>query len=257
MKAKFNLLLNEEIPESVEPTETILDSRVENVEVRRARLIGDLAIECIHTHAFLNGLNLKTGGDARFDKMKDFVHNRFIKKTARLHHDLDLKQTITTEVRHSLESLKNECTRPEFHGALDRLCLDSATKYKDLLNANVVYLATDEKIKFADYVNNRDMGFSTILTKEVKGEEDENITREKIVDLCEKWIEALYGDMIKQSTQQKSGIWYGWTTDDTHQDRNWFEWACDTLGNALIATGNYIKIGKSDKTDKKSDTEIE
>lgn len=257
MKAKFNLLLSDEEPKLVEQT---YDSSVENVDVRRARLVGDLAIECIHAHAFLNGLNMKTGIDPRFDKVKTFVHDRFIKKTAHLFHDLDSKKTITSAVRHNLELIKSDCVRPDFNNTLERLCLDSATKYEDLLNADIVYLAIHEKIKFADYVNNKNMGFSTIITHEMTGENDENMqdnmTREKVVDLCKKWIGALYGDMLGQKVPpKKAGMWHGWTTEE-HRNRSWFEWLCDTIGNAFIALGNYIKVSKPDKkTEKESDTD--
>ena len=256
MKTKFNLLLSDEEPKLVEK---VYDSSVDNVEARRTRLIGDLAVECIHAHAFLNGLNMKTGMDPRFDKVKTFVYDRFIKKTAQLFHDLNTKTTITSSVRHALDQLKGDCGHPNFNQATDRLCLDSATKYEDLLNADIVYLATNEHIKFADYANNKNMGFSTIITHEMIGEKDEtvvdNIIREKVVGLCEKWMGALYGDMMTHKTsRKKGGVWTGWTTDE-HRDRSWFEWACDTIGNALIALGNHVKVSKQDKTDQTSDPE--
>lgn len=252
-KMKFNLLLSDEIPT---PADTIYDSSADSVDMRRSRLIGDLVIECIHAHAFLNGLNVKTGMDVRFNKVKDFVLNRFIKKTVQLHHDLAVKQTITSSVRHGQESLKNDCVRPEFKETLVRLRLDSATKYNDLLNADIVYLGTGEKIKFADYVNNKDMGFSTILTQEITGEDNDQMMREKVVNLCEKWVDALYGGMTKQTSPKKGRVWSGWGTGE-HRFRNWFERVRDLAGNILIAMGNYVKGNKSDNTDKGLNSEIE
>ena len=252
MKAKFNLLLSRDLPE---PAETTLADASESVEVRRVRLIGDLAIESIHAHAFLNELNTRTGIDARFEKIKGFVYNRFIKKTVQLHHDLDTKTTIMSAIKHSLEQLKSDCNRPDFNGQLDRLCLDSATKYKDILNANVVYLGTNERIKFADYVSSKRVGISMIVHHDTLGDDVANAMREHVVGTCEKWIDALYGHMKGQKTSQRQGgMWRGWTTEE-HRNRSWFAWACDTIGDALIALGGYIKISKPDNTGKQSDRE--
>ena len=247
---KFHLLLSDEMPVQADK---IYDSLADSVEVRRARLTGDLAIECIHAHAFLNALNVKTGVNPQFDKIKDFVLNRFIKKTAQLRNDLDMKQTLTSSVRHGLENLKNDCERPEVQETLARLCLDSATKYEDLLNADIVYLATHEKIKFAQYVNHKDLGFSTILTRDVSGENDSEILREKVIALCERWIDALYSDLAKKTSPKKGGgMWSGWTSDE-HRGRSWVVWACDTVGDALITMGNYIKVSTPNKTETTSD----
>ena len=251
-RTKFNLVLSDVEPK---PTEQISDSFSDDVEVRRARLIGDLAIECIHAHAFLNNLNVTTNGHASVDKIHHFVLNHFIKKTAQLHNDLDTKKTIMSSVKFSLETLKNECEHPDFDHDLDRLCLDSTTKYNDLLNADIVYLATNEKIKFANYAKNRDMGFSTIITREVTRERDEDVLRDKVVVICEKWIDALYGEMAKHSNQKKGGAWDGGLADDQKRNRSWFAWACDTIGDAFIAVGGYIKVSKPDETDKKSDND--
>ena len=229
----------------------IHDGSDEKVEIRRTKLLGDLAVECIHAHAFLNELNATTGIDSRFEKIKSFVHNRFIKKTVQLHHDLDTKKTIMSAVRHGLEQLKSDCGQPDFSGALDRLCLDSAAKYEDLMNADIVYVGADEKIKFADYVHSKSVGLSTIITHDVMGENEDNILREKVVGICTKWIDSLYGGMKEHKVSQKSGVWTGWATEE-HRDRNWFEWACDTVGDTLITLGGYIKVSKPDKTDKKT-----
>ena len=252
-KTKFNLLLSNEMPV---PANSIYDSSAENVDARRSRLIGDLAVECIHTHAFLNGLNIKTGMDVRFNKIKDFVHNRFIKKTVQLLHDLEEKQTITSSVRHALEDLKKDCERPEFYENLARLRLDSATKYNDLLNADIVYLGTGEKIKFADYVNNKDLGFSTILSKDVMGEKDENILRDKIVNLCIKWIDALYVDLAKKTFPKKGSSFSPKKTGGS-RFKNFLGKVREKIGNALIVAGNSIKGSSSGKTDSESDSEIE
>ena len=269
VKAKFNLLLSDHIPVPAakipEGSEIISspdasgvtkshDGSDEKVEIRRTKLLGDLAIECIHAHAFLNALNATTGIDPRFEKVRSFVHNRFIKKTVQLHSDLDTKKTIMSAVRHGLEQLKIDCNQPNFSGALDRLCLDSATKYEDLLNANIVYVGTDERIQFADYVHSKGVGLSTIITHDMMGEDEESILREKVVGICVKWIDSLYGGMKTHKTPQKSGVWPGWTPEE-HRHRNWFEWTCDTVGNTLITLGNYVKVSKPDKTDKKSSSE--
>ena len=275
MKAKFNLLLSGNMPAPAAKTydaekthdasevanvhdasgaSKTSDGSDEKVEIRRTKMLGDLAIECIHAHAFLNELNATTGIDQRFEKVKNFVHNRFIKKTVMLHHDLGTKATIMSAVRHSLEQLKSDCDQPNFSGALERLCLDSATKYEDLLNADIVYVGTDERMKFVDYVHSKGVGLSTIITHDMTEESEENILHEKVVGICVKWIDSLYGGMKTQKTPQKSGVWTGWTTE--HRDRNWFEWACDTVGDTLITLGGYIKVSKPDKTDKKSDHEL-
>ena len=250
-KSKFHLLLSDRMPN---PVDAILDSSEEDIEVRRARLIGDLAIECIHTHAFLNGLNIKTGMDARFDKIKDFVLNRYIKRTVQLHHDLGLKSTITPTVKSSLEELKQDCERPEFKDLLARLFLNSATKYEDLLNANIVYSGTGERIKFVNYVHSKGTGLSTIITQDVMGENDDDVLHGKVINLCERWIDALYGDMKTHKVQQpkKSVSLPGWVTELS--GRNWLVAVRDTIGNTLIALGNFIKANKTDTTNDQTES---
>ena len=256
MKERFNLLLSKQEPMPAEQIyDSSADNATDNVELRRTRLKGDLAIECIHAHAFLGSLNAKTGIDPRFKKIKNFVLNRFIKKIVYLHSEVEHK-SITHATKRNLEDLKNECASPEYKEALSRLCLDSQTKYEDLLNANIVYLTTGEKIKFVDHVN-REQGFSTIITKDMLHGDDGDITREKTVNLCERWLQALYANMNKPTQNKKDRVWPGWMTDGEHQGRNWFGWACDTVGNAFIAVGNYIKVSKPEQINKQSDTEIE